>query len=110
MEIQQNLTQNITAANDNLAVLKAHFGHCFDKHGNFQMEKFKAELEAGELNFSKESYGLYWLGRSYSHLLASDAATTLLKEDVAFNQKPENVNSQNLLLKGDNLEMSLEMR
>lgn len=105
MEIHQDLTSNLTAANKNLAVLKEHFGHCFDKQGNFLMEKFREELEAGELNFSKESYGLDWLGRSYARLLASDAATTLLKEDVAFNQKPENVNSQNLLLKGDNLEI-----
>lgn len=105
MEIHQDLTSNLAAANKNLAVLKEHFGHCFDKQGNFLMEKFRAELEAGELNFSKESYGLDWLGRSYARLLASDAATTLLKEDVAFNQKPENANSQNLLLKGDNLEI-----
>lgn len=105
MEIKQDLTSNLTAANKNLAVLKEHFGHCFDKQGNFHMEKFQAELETGELNFSKESYGMDWLGRSYARLLASDAATTLLKEDVAFNQKPENANSQNLLVKGDNLEI-----
>jgi adenine-specific DNA-methyltransferase len=105
MEIHQNLTPNLTAANKNLDVLKAHFGHCFDKQGNFQMEKFQAELQAGEVNFSKESYGLDWLGRSYARLLASDAATTLLSEDEAFNRKPENANSQNLLLKGDNLEI-----
>jgi adenine-specific DNA-methyltransferase len=105
MEIHQNLTDQLTAANKNLDVLKAHFGHCFDKQGNFQLEKFQAELLAGEVNFSKESYGLDWLGRSYARLLASDAATTLLKEDEAFNQKPENANSQNLLIKGDNLEI-----
>ncbi len=105
MEIKQDLTNHLTAANKNLAVLKEHFGHCFDKQGNFLLEKFQAELEAGELNFSKESYGLDWLGRSYARLLACDAATTLLKEDVAFNQKPENAHSQNLLLKGDNLEI-----
>jgi adenine-specific DNA-methyltransferase len=105
MEIKQNLTPNLTAANKNLEVLKAHFGHCFDKQGNFLMEKFQTELLAGEVNFSKESYGLEWLGRSYARLLASDAATTLLREDEAFNQKPENASSQNLLLKGDNLEI-----
>ena len=69
------------------------------------MEKFQTELLASEVNFSKESYGLEWLGRSYARLLASDAATTLLREDEAFNQKPENASSQNLLLKGDNLEI-----
>ncbi len=105
MDIQQSLTDNLTPANKNLEVLKAHFGHCFDKQGNFQMEKFQAELESSELNFSKESYGLDWLGLSYSRLLASDAATTLLREDEAFNQKPENAYSHNLLLKGDNLEI-----
>jgi adenine-specific DNA-methyltransferase len=105
MDIQQSLTDNLTPANKNLEVLKAHFGHCFDKQGNFQMEKFQAELESSELNFSKESYGIDWLGRSYARLLASDAATTLLREDEAFNQKPENAYSQNLLLKGDNLEI-----
>ena len=30
---------------------------------------------------------------------------TLLAEDVAHNQQPENVNSENLLIKGDNLEV-----
>lgn len=105
METTQHLTNNLIPENKNLEVLKAHFGHCFDKQGNFLMEKFQVELQAGEVNFSKESYGLDWLGRSYARLLASDAATTLLKEDVAFNQKPENAHSQNLLLKGDNLEI-----
>lgn len=105
MEAKQDLTNHITAANKNIAVLKKHFGHCFDKQGNFQMEKFQAELDESEVDFSKESYGLDWLGRSYARLLASDPTTTILKEDEAFNQKPENKNSQNLLLKGDNLEI-----
>ncbi|SEH93855.1 type iii restriction-modification systemmethyltransferase [Bathymodiolus azoricus thioautotrophic gill symbiont] len=46
-----------------------------------------------------------WLGKSYARLLATDETTTLLKEDETFNQKPENANSENLLIKGDNLEV-----
>ena len=37
--------------------------------------------------------------------MASDSATTLLKEDEKFNSREENKNSENLLIKGDNLEV-----
>lgn len=37
--------------------------------------------------------------------MASDPATTLLKADETHNSKPENANSENLLIKGDNLEV-----
>nr|MBL0703774.1 site-specific DNA-methyltransferase [Sulfurospirillum sp.] len=91
--------------NKNIKTLKKHFSHCFAKDGNFDFEKFKQELSSGEIDFYKESYGLDWLGKSYARVLASDEATTLLKEDEEFNQKEENKNSKNLLIKGDNLEV-----
>jgi adenine-specific DNA-methyltransferase len=105
MAEEQNATNNIKVPNKNMEVLKRHFGQCFDKNGEFDLEKFKKELAENEVDFYKESYGLDWLGKSYARLLASDAATTLLKEDEEHNQKPENKNSQNLLIKGDNLEV-----
>src|SRR5690554_1031825 len=105
MDTEQKITSNIKVPNNNTEILKKHFGHCFDKNGNFDIEKFKQELSENEIDFYKESYGLDWLGKSYARILASDEATTLLKEDEAHNQKPENNNSQNLLIKGDNLEM-----
>ncbi|MEZ4986511.1 MAG: site-specific DNA-methyltransferase [Saprospiraceae bacterium] len=37
--------------------------------------------------------------------MASDPATTLLKADETHNSQPENVNAENLLIKGDNLEV-----
>jgi adenine-specific DNA-methyltransferase len=101
----QNVTNNIIIRNTELEILKIHFPHCFDKGGNFQLEKFKNNLTAKEINFSTESYGLDWLGKSYARLLASDPATTLLKANETHNAKPENVNSENLLIKGDNLEV-----
>lgn len=103
--MEQHITLNITAKNNHLEVLKEHFPQCFDRYGNFDIEKFKIELQTQEIDFSKESYGLDWLGKSYARLLATDSATTLLKEDKEWNNKVENKNSQNLLIRGDNLEV-----
>ena len=105
MSKEQKITNNIKVPNQGLEALRLHFPHCFDKDGNFQLEKFKANLTEKEINFSTESYGLDWLGKSYARLLASDPATTLLKADETHNSKPENANSENLLIKGDNLEV-----
>lgn len=105
MSNEQKITTDIKVPNKDLDTLKLHFPHCFDKDGNFQLEKFKASLTEKEINFSTESYGLDWLGKSYARLLASDPATTLLKADETHNNKPENANSENLLIKGDNLEV-----
>lgn len=105
MNNEQKITNNIQVPNKDSETLKMHFPHCFDKDGNFQLEKFKANLTEKEINFSNESYGLDWLGKSYARLLASDPATTLLKADETHNSKPENAHSENLLIKGDNLEV-----
>ena len=103
--MNQDITHSIKPPNFDLDVLKKNFAHCFDKDGNFDFEKFKNHLSQQEISFSTESYGLDWLGKSYARLLASDPATTLLKEDNIHNNKPENINAQNLLIKGDNLEV-----
>lgn len=105
MAKEQKVTGNIKVPNNDREILKKHFSHCFDKDGNFLIEKFQKSLDDSEINFSKESYGMDWLGKSYARLLASDATTTLLTEDTEHNQKPENKNSENLLLRGDNLEV-----
>lgn len=105
MSKEQKITNDIKVPNKDWEILKANFPHCFDKDGNFQLEKFKNNLAEKEINFSTESYGLDWLGKSYARLLASDPSTTLLNADETHNSKPENANSENLLIKGDNLEV-----
>ncbi|MBW6483419.1 MAG: site-specific DNA-methyltransferase [Vicingaceae bacterium] len=105
MSKEQKITNDIKVPNKDLEALRMNFPHCFDKDGNFQLEKFKNNLTEKEINFSTESYGLDWLGKSYARLLASDPATTLLKADEKHNAKPENTNAENLLIKGDNLEV-----
>ena len=102
---EQKITGNIKPDNKDLEILKQHFPQCFDKNGNFDFERFKKEISPTEINFSKESYGLDWLGKSYARLLATDETDTLLKPDEDWNFKEENRSSRNLLLKGDNLDV-----
>ena len=105
MSKEQKITANLKVPNKDLENLKTHFPHCFDKNGKFDFEKFKEQLSDNEVSFSTESYSLEWLGKSYARILASDPATTLLKADETHNSKSENTNSENLLIKGDNLEV-----
>lgn len=105
MSTEQKITNYLKLPNRDLETLKTHFPHYFDKNGKFDFEKFKNYLTEKEVAFSTESYGLEWLGKSYSRLLASDPATTLLKANEEWNSRTENVNSENLLIKGDNLEV-----
>ncbi|MBG25678.1 MULTISPECIES: site-specific DNA-methyltransferase [Croceibacter] len=105
MSKEQKITGNIQPPNKDLEILKQNFPSCFDKNGEFDFEKFKIQLSKNEINFSKESYGMDWLGKSYARLLATDETTTLLQEDEKFNQKEGNSTSENLLIKGDNLEV-----
>jgi len=103
---KDNITNNIKPPGPDVELLKKHFSHCFDKNGDFDFDKFKRELSQSEdIDFSNESYGIDWLGKNYARLLASDEATTLLKEDEEWNQQVKNKNSENLLIKGDNLEV-----
>lgn len=105
MENIENITNNIKAVDTDLEALRQQFPQCFDKDGKFNVEKFKLHLKDKEVDFSTESYCLNWLGKSYARLIATDSATTLLKENVEHNFLPENRNSQNVLIKGDNLEV-----
>ena len=98
-------SSNTQPENERLALLKQHFPNCFDKNGAFLPEKMTEELHAKGVATQKESYSLNWLGKSYAKVLRDTPPETLLAEDVAHNQQPENVNSENLLIKGDNLEV-----
>ena len=93
------------ATSDQLTVLKEHFPNCFDRNGAFMPDKLQAIVEESGVNLSTEGYALNWLGKSYARLLTNENLRTLLQADIVHNNKPENTNSQNLLIKGDNLEV-----
>ena len=103
---KEKVINNKKPQKDQINTLKQSFPHCFDKNGNFDFDKFKKELDDNEdIDFSRESYSMEWLGKSYARLLASDETKTLLKEDENWNNQEENKNVENLLIKGDNLEV-----
>jgi adenine-specific DNA-methyltransferase len=79
--LETQTTTNIKASND-LDILKTHFSHYFDKNGKFDLTKFQKELENKEVEISKESYGMDWLGKSYARVLRDEPAYTLLKENT----------------------------
>jgi adenine-specific DNA-methyltransferase len=106
----ETLHSNIETVNSKqLAVLKKNFPQCFDKYGNFIQEKILEIVSANEVELSKESYTLNWLGKSYARLLTNLPPKTLINEDVAHNQLEQNKDSNNLLIKGDNLEVLKHM-
>ena len=93
--------KNITANSKQLAILKQNFPNCFNKSGKFDIETLSQIL--GVENIKKEGFELKFLGKSYARLMANLNTKTLLMPDIDHNSKNEN--AQNLLIKGDNLEV-----
>ncbi|MFK3618715.1 DNA methyltransferase [Pasteurella multocida] len=91
--------------NSSIALLKQHFPQCFDKNGAFLPEKMAELMPSSGVDVSREAYSLNWLGKSYARYLRDCQPTTLLSEDQSHNRQPNNQHSQNLLIKGDNLEV-----
>ena len=96
---------NETVNSKQIALLKKHFPQCFDKTGDFIQEKMLDIVNTNDIELSKETYSLNWLGKSYARLLTNLPPETLLTQDKTHNQLEENKNSKNLLIKGDNLEV-----
>lgn len=94
-----------TVNSKQIAILKRHFPNCFDCDGNFIQERLLEIVNESEVELSKETYSLNWLGKSYSRLLANLPPKTLLHPDIEHNTQEQHKNSKNLLIKGDNLEV-----
>lgn len=94
-----------TGENSSIALLKQHFPQCFDKDGLFLPDKLAEQLQTANVPVSREYYTMNWLGKSYARYLCDCPPITLLGEDSAHNTQSQNQHSQNLLIKGDNLEV-----
>lgn len=91
------------AGGHEMEVLKAHFPQCFTPEGAFDIEKFRQALPEG-LSVTDETSGFNFLGKSYAHMLCNMDTTTVIRPDIEHNSKPENRDSQNVYISGDNLD------
>lgn len=91
------------AGGHEMEVLKAHFPQCFTPDGAFDIEKFRQALPEG-LSVTDETSGFNFLGKSYAHMLCNMDTTTIIRPDTEHNSKPENRDSQNVFISGDNLD------
>lgn len=99
----EHSNENITINDNAISILKEHFSSCFKKGGSFDMERFKEELK-DKVDVVHEGYELKFLGKSYAKLLASLDTTTVITPNTEHNSLPENQNSENIYISGDNLD------
>jgi len=95
--------ENISLNKREIDVLREYFPSCFRADGSFDIERFKSFL-SDKVSISEEGYELKFLGKNYARLLASLDTTTVIVPDNAHNSKPENKNSKNIYISGDNLD------
>ncbi len=86
-----------------LRLLHQDFPQCFNAEGKFDMAAFH-ELLNDKIDLVKEGSGFNFLGKNYASLLSSMDTTTVIVPDIEHNNKPENVNSENIYISGDNLD------
>ena len=91
------------AGKKEMEILKAYFPQCFTVDGEFDIEKFQASLPEGT-KVSDETTGFNFLGKNYARMLTNMDTTTLIRPDVEHNAKPENKDSKNVYISGDNLD------
>lgn len=95
--------ENISINHKEISILKEHFPSCFKKDGSFDMERFKEKLK-DKVDIVHEGYELKFLGKSYAKLLASLDTTTVITPNLEHNNLPENKDSENIYISGDNLD------
>lgn len=107
---QTNMIKDIKAQNENvkptdnvLAKLHADFPQCFSKDGKFDIDKFQNLIQL-ETDITREGYDLNFLGKNYANLIACTETETVIQPDLEHNAQPENANSQNVYISGDNLD------
>lgn len=100
----QQHNENATPKDFEIDVLMEALPHYFDGDGNFKMEKFQNMLQEEQVELSRESYELNFLGKSYARLLASLETETVIVPNEEHNAEARNADSENIYITGDNLD------
>lgn len=101
--------QEITGNERVIDILHRDFPQCFTSDGKFDLELFKG-IVAESIPTTHEGYSFQFLGKSYASLVASTDTTTVIVPDEEHNSKPENVDSRNIYISGDNLDALKHLR
>ena len=97
-----NANNNVTVGAKEIEILKEHFPACFH-NGSFDVGRLKEYLK-DKIDVTEEGYELRFLGKNYGRLLASLDTTTVVVPDEEHNSLPENKDSKNIYISGDNLD------
>ena len=100
----QQHNENATPKDFEIDVLMEALPHYFDGDGNFKLEKFQNMLQEEQVELSRESYELNFLGKSYARLLASLETETVIVPNEEHNADERNADSENIYITGDNLD------
>ena len=99
--IEQN--EKVKVNSREVELLREHFGGCFNNEGKFDLEKFRTMI-GDDINIVEENQGFNFLGKSYARMIAAQESLTVIRPDNEHNSKPENRNSENIYISGDNLD------
>lgn len=94
---------SVTPGYNELEILREHFPACFKEDGSFDIVRFQEYLK-DKVEVTDEGYELRFLGKNYARMLASLDTTTVIVPDEAHNSLPENKDSKNIYISGDNLD------
>lgn len=103
--IRDIMTSNeeVTSNGREMAVLRENFPSCFNADGSFDLVRF-SEFLKDKADISQEGYELKFLGKNYARMLASLDTETVIVPDEVHNSLPDNVNSENVYISGDNID------
>nr|WP_104713877.1 hypothetical protein [Helicobacter cetorum] len=88
-----------------LEALKQLLPEIFDKDNALNIEKLQSFCESNKIAMSDENYRLNFSAKFVATKLANVKPSTILCADNKHNIIDENKESQNILIKGDNLEV-----
>lgn len=95
--------ETVTPNQKEMEILREHFPSCFTADGSFDLVRF-SEFLKDKIDISHEGYELKFLGKNYAKMLASLDTETIIVPDKDHNSQPENINSENVYISGDNLD------
>jgi len=100
--LTDNTTKADTAFRNELLEKLPQF---FTSNGEFDIEKFRANLALSNVNEIREGYTLNYVGKTYARLQTGQPTKTVIIPDQKHNKLPENADSKNIFLTGDNLDV-----